>query len=146
MKLFLLIVSIGLILTGCNVKKHSIQTHVHDSIVFIEKIKIDTITVPSSIATAVIPLSNIKDTTIINYSNGQARVKLVVKNNKINCEAYCDSLYKLSLNKTITYKNTSNKNTSVSNSKTCNILLYVAIGVLVGYLSLGLILILLKFK
>lgn len=139
-----------MITASCKTKQNVVsESKKQDSVIYVEKTHVDTIYIHPSNITATIPISQIKDTSIIMHSKGQATAKLIIKDGKINCEAYCDSLYKIYLNTTKTYHqssfNENNKNTT--QKQYCNRLFWFAIGVLtafIGIIILGIIIF--KFK
>lgn len=145
-----ILIILMMITVSCKTKQNVISSSkMQDSVLYIEKTVIDTIYIQPSTVTATIPVSQIKDTIIINHSKGQATAKLIIKNGKINCEAYCDSIYKLYLNTTKTYHRSSfnDENKNITEKQHCNRWFWFALGVLAAFIStifLGIIIF--KFK
>lgn len=130
---------------SCSVSKQLTTTSSlqhKDSIIYIEKVKVDTVIIPKSEAIATLPLQQLKDTIIINHSKGQATARLVIKQGKINCEAYCDSILKLNINRekeTQKYTAITDKSTSFTKiSKQCNRFLWFSVGFITAILILAL--------
>ncbi|NSW46204.1 MAG: hypothetical protein HPY79_10370 [Bacteroidales bacterium] len=139
-----------MITVSCKTKQNVISSSkMQDSVLYIEKTVIDTIYIQPSTVTATIPASQIKDTSIIMHSKGQATAKLIIKNGNINCEAYCDSLYKIYLNTTKTYHRSSfnEKNKNITEKQHCNRWFWFALGALTTFISTIIIgIIIFKFK
>lgn len=113
MKLFTIF--IGLLLFGCcgprNIQ-HSEKTTQNDSI-YIEVVKVDTLKIPQEI-TRVEYQPKIMHDTIIVQKNNRSKAILRVKDKKITCEAYCDSIYKTYLS---SIKTTQNNRHTLSTTK-----------------------------
>lgn len=110
-----------------------------DSVILVEKIIIDTMYIPASNVTATLPVANIKDTVIIRHSKGQATAKLIIKDGKINCEAYCDSLWKIyQKNTTNTYqqKINSDERKQTYLTRPCNKWFWFVLGFLSAFISI----------
>lgn len=146
---WMVIILILITTVSCRTKQNTVSIIKHrDSVIVVEKTIIDTMYIPSSNASATIPITLIKDTTIINHSKGQATAKLTIKDGKINCEAYCDSLWKIyEKNTTTSYQqliNSEQQNKNVIN-KTCNKWFWLALGAITSFVGL-LVLSLIIFK
>lgn len=132
---------------SCKTKQNIVSSS-KDSVIYVERTVVDTLYVKPSTITATIPISEIKDTSIILHSKGQATAKLTIKNGKINCEAYCDSLYQLYLNTTKTYHQSSvNEQKKNIEKQPCNRWFWFALGAFTSFISLIVIsIIIFKFR
>lgn len=136
-----------MVTVSCKTKQNIVSSS-KDSVIYVERTVVDTLYVKPSTITATIPISEIKDTSIIMHSKGQATAKLTIKNGKINCEAYCDSLYQLYLNTTKTYHQSSvNEQKKNIEKQPCNRWLWFTLGAFTSFISLIVIsLVIFKFR
>lgn len=103
-QIFYIIISILFI--ACSGRKNilnSDKTTYHDSI-YVEIVKVDTFKIPQEITHIEYQPITLHDTIIVE-KNSRSKAVLRVKDKKITCEAYCDSVQKAYLSSIITTQN-----------------------------------------
>ncbi|MCT4580835.1 MAG: hypothetical protein N4A35_05400 [Flavobacteriales bacterium] len=68
-----------------------------DSVVYIDRVKIDTIKIPSEVIKVQVPYEVFKTDTVIIYQKGRAQTKIKSHNGLLSLDMRCDSLEKLVL-------------------------------------------------
>ena len=96
----LIIISLLLLFNSCRSHKKVVtQTTtsdiVLDSVVYIDRVKIDTIKIPSEVLKVSVPLEVLRVDTVKTYQKGRITTKVVYRDGILNVDTRCDSLEKL---------------------------------------------------
>lgn len=98
----LIYISLVLALLSCKshkqVTKQTVVSSIKkDSIVYIDRVKVDTVKIPAEVIEVQVPLEVFKTDTVLVYNKGRVSTKLVSNNGVLNFNTRCDSLEKLVL-------------------------------------------------
>lgn len=98
----LIFIAVLAVITSCKSQKEVVQhtdktDSSRDSIVYIDKVVVDTIRIPSETLEIQVPVEVLKTDTVMVYKNGRASTKVVYRDGVLNLNTRCDSLEKLVL-------------------------------------------------
>ncbi len=96
---YILYITILIISLSCKMRRTTSSSVSNDSIIYIERVQVDTIKFPSDTIYKVFPLTTFLHDTIIEYRQGRASGSVQSKFQSLYITANCDSLERLVLSK-----------------------------------------------